>query len=169
MLDGDDSPYHRYKAEQFSSRFLPRISVEWLSYARCGVVGWGGPCGGWPITTIRSDWLDVIKRRRWSSWPSAMSLVPEIVLSDSESLPFADKELDRGDHRDGAPAQPRRTSGEIARRDLSSQQGRGSALRGHLIGNAGSGKGSRAVPELLRVDWLVGMVGACAGHKGSTS
>lgn len=28
MLDGDDSPYYRYKAEQFSARFLPQIPVE---------------------------------------------------------------------------------------------------------------------------------------------
>jgi ubiquinone/menaquinone biosynthesis C-methylase UbiE len=93
MLDGDDSPYYRYKAEQFSSRFLPRIPVDGLSMLDVGC-GAGGTLR-WmadhhhPKRLVGCDQAPSMVEMAKRNVPSA-----EVVLSDGDTIPFADQEFD---------------------------------------------------------------------------
>lgn len=93
MLDGDDSPYYRYKAEQFTTRFLPQVPVDGKSLLDVGC-GAGGTLG----------WMAQKRRpKRLAGCDQAPSMVEmakrnvptaDIVLSDGDSLPFGDQEFD---------------------------------------------------------------------------
>lgn len=92
LLAGDDAPYYRYKAAQFSAQMLPRIPVEGLSVLDVGC-GAGGTLR-WmaqhhPKRLVGCDQAPGMVELASRNVPSA-----EIVQTDGDSLPFDDEEFD---------------------------------------------------------------------------
>jgi ubiquinone/menaquinone biosynthesis C-methylase UbiE len=92
FLAGDDAPYYQYKDALFRERFYPKIPVEGLSVLDVG-------CG--PGVKLRG--MTEQHARRVVGCDQATEMVnlaqrnapdAEIVQTDGEKLPFADREFD---------------------------------------------------------------------------
>ena len=93
LLAGDDAPYYKYKADLFTSQFLPQVPIQGQDVLEVG-------CGaGRNLTNIAA-----LRPKRLVGCDIATEMVAlakqrmgdaaEVVLTDGATLPFADGEFD---------------------------------------------------------------------------
>ncbi|MGD0378701.1 MAG: class I SAM-dependent methyltransferase [Acidimicrobiales bacterium] len=93
LLAGDDAPYYRYKADLFSTKFLPQVPIEGHSVLEVG-------CGaGRNLSGIASMHPGRLVGCDVASEMVALSRqrigdAAEVVQVDGAHLPFSDKEFD---------------------------------------------------------------------------
>jgi SAM-dependent methyltransferase len=93
LLAGDDAPYYRYKADLFSTKFLPQVPIEGRAVLEVGC-GAGRNLSGIAALhpgrlvgcDVASEMVALSKQR--------MGDAAEVVQVDGAHLPFSDKEFD---------------------------------------------------------------------------
>ena len=93
LLAGDDAPYYRYKADLFSTKFLPQVPIEGHSVLEVGCGAGRNLSGIAALHPRRLVGCDVAGEMVALS-KQRIGDAAEVVQVDGAHLPFSDKEFD---------------------------------------------------------------------------